>query len=151
MDQISPYLFFSSLKCFLHSDIIITTIDIIITDELIKYSEFDCPWFKSLTCALVNYTVRNPDNLIVCINRYIKLSFTMNINHGINNRDVYCNFRTTAMKNGAIQVLFNAYAPFCLVRLFSGSWFLLFNVNWIFYSSLDNMYCWWKQDMDLDM
>ena len=93
-------------------------IDIIFFDQLTECLEFDCPWCKSLACALGNDTVRIPDKLLICIIRYIKLSYTMNINHGKIYGAIYCNFILTPMKYATILVLFEGYAPFPLVHLF---------------------------------
>ena len=42
----TPYLFFSWIKWVLHSDLITTIIDTILSYQLIKCLEFDCPWWK---------------------------------------------------------------------------------------------------------
>ena len=115
----TPYLFLCWLKLILHSGHIITIINLIISDKLIECLEFDFPWYKLITCALENDTLKNPQKPRVCIIQYIKFSCTMNINHGTIHEAMYYNIITIPMKNATIAFLFEGYAHF-LLFLFLG-------------------------------
>ena len=144
----TPYLFFSWLKLIINYDLIITMIDIILSDQLIKCLEFDFPWCKLITCALGYDTVGNPKNPFVCIIQYIKFLCTMNINHGTIHEAIYCNVITILMNNSTIAIMFEEYEPFLLVHIFE---FLIFYIYLIISSASSDTYCWWKLEMDLNL
>ena len=75
----------------------------------------------------------------------------MNINCGTIHGVVYCNVTTIPMKNATIASNFEKYVPFFLLIILSCSWSLLFWFYWILSSSLDDMYCWLKLDLELEL